>query len=715
MHGGAVSGAGNVVSPLGGMIATRLALLRAIRGGDLVEARRVLSVQSADDLGDPIDALIETVGVYQEELRLQSEELQLSRARAEAASARLQHVFEQLPVPAVLLDRGGAIVDANHAAVRRFGLDLRTGRAHLLRRYVAADAAYRVSEALAEARLVGQTLLSDLPLALPDDRSGVADLYVTPLESGTDQVRETFLCVLVDHTAQRELSSQLDLAVRAGGVGVWDLDVLSRQAHLSAIMQSHLGFATADVALEDWLARLHPDDARQAGDDLARAMVHTASYQSEYRVVHPDGTVRVLHILGAVQRNAAGRPVRARGVSHDVTAERMAEQQQRARDLAERANQAKSEFLSRMSHELRTPLNAIIGFAQLLDASGDPQSAKQRSHVKQIEAAGWHLVHLVNDLLDLSRIESGHTELRLEPVDLGPALQAAAQIARSAVKIHRDITVEIESQPALRVHADDTRLKQVLVNLISNAIKYNRDRGHVRIDVHVQEAWVSIVVRDTGPGIAPAQVARMFEPFNRLGASTDVEGTGLGLSIAHRLAGLMRGQLTATSVQGEGSSFTLRLPLAAPAASSPSALPIDIDLDGEGSIDVLYVEDNLANAELMREVLSLVPGCTLRLARDAGEALAQWTAKRAHLLLVDVNLPGESGLDLVTRLRARDGHLPPWIAVTADVMPATEQAVKSAGAIALWRKPIDVAEVLAELDRQRTALQQASPAAARVA
>jgi PAS domain S-box-containing protein len=685
---------------LGGMTATRMALLRAIRTGDLVEARRVLTTQAADELGDPIDALIETVGIYQEELRLQSEELQLSQARAEAASARLQRVFEQLPVPAFLLDRGGSIVDANQAAVRRFALDLRAQRMHLLRRHVAPEAAHRVGEALAEAKLLGQTLASELPLALPDARPGVADLYVTRLEPDGTHVREVFLCALVDHTAQRELADRLDLAVRAGGVGVWEYDVLARRMRLSDTMRDHLGASAEELTLEQWLACVHPQDMRRARDDLARAMVAPEPYLSEYRVQQRDGGERVLHSLGAVQRNGAGRPVRAYGVCYDVTAERTSEAQQRARELAERANHAKSEFLSRMSHELRTPLNAILGFAQLLEAGAEALSAKQAAHVKQIEAAGWHLVQLVNDLLDLSRIEAGHTELKLESVDLGGALQAAAQLARSAVTIHRGIRIDIGTLPALQVQADATRLKQVLVNLISNAIKYNQEQGQVQIEVRAEPPWASVAVRDTGPGIAPAQVARMFEPFNRLGAPTEVEGTGLGLSIARRLAELMRGQLAVASTEGVGSTFTLRLPLAA-AAGAEGTSPGQPRQSAADSFEVVYVEDNSANAELMREVLALRPGTRLRLAHGVDDALALWHAAEADLLLVDINLSGESGLDVIARLVERTGRVPRWIAVTADVMPATEQAIKAAGALALWRKPIDVSQVLAEIDAQR--------------
>jgi signal transduction histidine kinase len=468
-------------------------------------------------------------------------------------------------------------------------------------------------------------------------------------------------------------------------------------------MRDHLGAGADELTLEQWLACVHPDDVRRARDDLARAMVAPDPYLSEYRVQRDDGSMRVLHSLGAVQRNAAGRPVRAHGVCYDVTAERTGAAQQRARELAERANHAKNEFLSRMSHELRTPLNAILGFAQLLDAGAEPLSGKQAAHVKQIEAAGWHLVQLVNDLLDLSRIEAGHTELRLESVDLGAAVQAAAQLARSAVTIHRDVRIDIGRLPALQVQADATRLTQVLVNLISNAIKYNRPHGWVQIDVGMESPWASVAVRDTGLGIAPAQVARMFEPFNRLGASTDVEGTGLGLSIARRLAELMRGQLAAASTEGVGSTFTLRLPLATPAAGAdrPGAATPPAAAD---SFDVLYVEDNIANADLMREVLALRRGTRLRLAHGVDDALAHWDAAEADLLLVDINLSGESGLDVVARLRERSGRVPCWIAVTADVMPATEQAIRAAGARNLWRKPIDVSQVLAEIDALRLAL-----------
>jgi len=370
--------------------------------------------------------------------------------------------------------------------------------------------------------------------------------------------------------AVRDNEQRWALALEGSGVGVWDWNPQTDAMFQSPVWKAMLGDAGHDFGATGaaWFERVHPDDLpalRRALDDHLQGRADR--YAAEHRMRCVDGSWKWVLDGGRVfARDAAGRPVRVVGTQTDVSQRRDAEALRRERDRADAANRAKTEFLSRMSHELRTPLNAILGFAQLLVARTDPPLApEQRQQIGHIEQAGWHLLEMVNDMLDLTRIEAGQLELHPQPVALGGVVSAAgAMVARQA----QEAQVELAAEPvdaAAVVEADPVRLRQVLVNLLSNAIKYNRKGGRVDISVEPAGAGWHLRVTDTGLGMNEEQLAHLFEPFNRLGrGQSAIEGTGIGLVVTRWLVEAMGGTIAVRSTPGAGSSFVVRLPPAAP-------------------------------------------------------------------------------------------------------------------------------------------------------
>jgi len=449
----------------------------------------------------------------------------------------------------------------------------------------------------------------------------------------------------------------------------------------------------------------HEDDRREdvrMGRRLMRGEI--PFYRRLKRYVRPDGGAIVhARVLVSLLRGADGRPYRLVGVVEDITDQLRIEELDRAREAAVAANQAKNEFLSRMSHELRTPMNAILGFTQLMQMdAAEPLSPAQRGRTQQIAQAGWHLLEMINDTLDLSRIEAG--SLRLEPtvLELAPLLaRALALVQNSATE--RGLAVSQRIDPAaVRLLGDATRVTQILTNLLSNAVKYNRAGGSVSIEAASPEpGWVEIAVRDTGLGLSEEQRAALFQPFNRLGRErSGLPGTGIGLVISQRLAEMMDGDLRAKTVEGPGACFVLRLPAAdsaAPAAveagpaepESPRAAP---------HRRLLYVEDNPLNVEVMRGILAQRPGLKLEVATTAAAGLQALRKRRPALLLLDWQLPDGDGLTLLGRLRELGIRPPPVVVVSANAQPEQIAAAQVAGAQHYLTKPLDVRAVLALVD-----------------
>jgi len=413
----------------------------------------------------------------------------------------------------------------------------------------------------------------------------------------------------------------------------------------------------------------------------------------------------------SVERTEGGKEKLFVCLVRDNTAEQQARQALvEARDTAERANKAKSEFLSSMSHELRTPMNSILGFAQLLQSDPDnPLSDTQKESVDQIARAGWHLLQLINDVLDLAKVEAGKIEAILEDVDLDTVMAECLSLVMPLAEKHGIELADQATGTGLHIRADYTRLKQVVLNLVSNGIKYNRKNGSVAIEASRVDDWCEIAIVDTGVGLSAEQVDRIFEPFSRVAAQRDeIEGTGIGLTITRKLVALMGGAIGVESQPGVGSRFWVRIPLyqgdavsraTASAGTTRADTPANAGPPGERQT-VLYVEDNPANLALVEYVLrQRRPHLRLISAHtgELGVALAE--SQHPDLIILDISLPGMDGYEVLGVLRA-DPQLrdTPIFALSANAMQSDIEKGLEAGFADYLTKPIDVTRLLRTID-----------------
>jgi PAS domain S-box-containing protein len=419
-----------------------------------------------------------------------------------------------------------------------------------------------------------------------------------------------------------------------------------------------------------------------------------------------DNGRRILHTRKIGLRDEHGEPRYLLGVSEDITDRKRAEEAADAAHAeADRANAAKSEFLSRMSHELRTPLNSVLGFAELLWMDG--VVGDQRDHVERIRRSGRHLLDLINEVLDLSRIEAGHMTVSPEPVHLRAAVvEAMEMIAPEAAS--RGITLEPDHGPVCDsyVRADQQRLKQVLLNLLSNAVKYNRPGGSVRVSCahHNGSATPCVTVTDTGPGIPEDQLDRLFSPFDRLGADQGhEEGTGLGLALSKHLVELMDGRLWAESEVGTGTTLWLELAAAtAPqlvsgpqaASAATAALPDSPELT------LLYIEDNVTNLELIKGALTRLGSPTLLSAVQGRLGIDLAAQHLPDVVLLDLHLPDMHGREVLAQLKSdpRTRHIP-VIVLSADATERQVRRLLDAGAYDYLTKPIEIPNFLKTIRR----------------
>jgi PAS domain S-box-containing protein len=418
---------------------------------------------------------------------------------------------------------------------------------------------------------------------------------------------------------------------------------------------------------------------------------------------HHNG-VRYLHTKKIPVLNEHGEPQYLLGISEDITERKRADALVReAKEQAERANRAKSEFLSRMSHELRTPLNSILGFGQLLEMDGVSES--QREPVHYILESGRHLLELINEVLDISRIEAGNLTIHPQPVAVRALLcDVVAMVAPIAAE--RNIRVETEPLETERhVLADPQRLKQVLLNLLSNAIKYNRDGGEFRIACEQAGPRLRILVRDTGRGIPAERLCEVFAPFARLGAELgDIEGTGLGLALSRQLIEMMGGTLTVQSEPGVGSTFTAELELAAE-LDEPD--PVDGTVgtreykqdDAEPAVRLLYVEDSVANIKLVERILECRPSITVEATGQGRLGIELARHHQPDVIVLDLHLPDLAGEQILITFKsdARTERIP-VIILTADASADQATRLRDLGADAYLTKPVDVPDFLAALD-----------------
>jgi len=496
---------------------------------------------------------------------------------------------------------------------------------------------------------------------------------------------------------------------------VWTESVMPRRMlYISPRYEQVWGRSVGDVARnpEAWMEAVHPEHRNdvQSAWRLWLAGEGNGKLDVTFPIIRPDGNTRWIHSRGTLIRDEAGRPYRGSGITADITDEMRAEEARRqaaaereARRVAELANRAKSQFLSTMSHELRTPLNGILGYAQML-AKDDTLGERQRRGIETIYTSGEHLLSLINDILDLSRIEAGRIELSPTPVEFAAFLRSVADV----VQVNADekalvLAFDAASDLPARILVDERRLRQVLLNLLSNAVKFT-EHGTVSLSVsnesrHADHSLVRIEVCDTGVGIAAADLPAIFEPFQQVG---DVKlreaGTGLGLTITRALVHAMDGEIDVSSVPGRGSRFSVRLRVKHADVRHPEAL-------AQGSLArydghrrrILIIDDWTQNRSMLADFLATA-GFESQSAEDGLQGIEMVRSFDPDLVLMDSVMPVMSGLEAIRRLREDPAyaHLP-IIAISANAAEDHRQACLQAGANMYMSKPVRLEELAAAI------------------
>ncbi len=534
-----------------------------------------------------------------------------------------------------------------------------------------------------------------------------------------------YVSVRTDITALRQSEMRLKRSQEFANIGTWDWNILTGDLYWSDRIGPLFGYEqdVPETTYENFLAAVHPDDRDMVVNAVTQCVEGNAEYNIEHRVVWPDGSVHWVLENGDVIRSRDGTATHMLGVVQNIDARKQAEEDiLNAKEEAEQANLAKSQFLSRMSHELRTPMNAIIGFAQLINMEqGHPLSESQQENVFQINKAAKHLLDLINEVLDLSRIEAGRMELSIEPVPLDSVLyESLILIAPQAHERGIEIVIQafgeiIDAEQISEieevVRADNLRLKQIMLNLLSNAIKYNSENGKLILSCEkVDDEQIRISVTDSGKGLNNEQKEHLFIAFDRLGAEhKDIEGTGIGLVITKHMVEIMGGHIGVESTPGVGSTFWFTIPLDSTQKSevvsskkelTRSAEPEYILSSSMHDYTVLYIEDNPANLRLVTQLLGRRSDMHLWGAEEPYKGLEMAFENNPDLVLLDINLPGIDGFAVLERLRENEiTKNTPVIAVSANAMPEDIQKAKEAGFNDYVTKPIDVKSLLKTVEK----------------
>lgn len=524
---------------------------------------------------------------------------------------------------------------------------------------------------------------------------------------------------LLAEEALDETRDRLQLAVEAAGLALWDWQLTSRSVFLSARWGELIGDVAMDAQwdLDKLHERVHPDDLVRLRPKVRGLLDGTQQREVfQHRVRRFDGWVWVETHAMVAEQDKRRQPLRLMGTVADIGDRKRAElETAHAHEMAEQASRAKSAFLANMSHEVRTPLNALMGLTRMLMDS--PLNEEQRGWLALMDSSANALLALLNDILDLSRIEAGKLGIEQVRFELRPVLDAAVGPYAGQAKA-KPLAFSLEVDPGVPtwIRGDPGRLRQVLGNLMSNALKFTPKNGSIQVQVRqVGELegvpLLQFAVRDSGVGISHKQQATIFDAFTQADVSTSRRygGSGLGLAICHRLARLMGGRIELQSELGQGSLFTLVLPLPDAGADGGETVSAPAELEGMalagpryGGRVVLLAEDNPVNELMMRQML-LKLGFTVRVARGGAQAVSQWEQGGVDLVLMDVQMPGMSGLDATRAIRVSESRrrLPrtPIVAVTASAMPGDRQACLEAGMDGYTAKPVSPQALMREMDR----------------
>ena len=517
-----------------------------------------------------------------------------------------------------------------------------------------------------------------------------------------------YLLIGTDNSARKQVEEQLRwteesfrlMVESVSDYAIVMLDPVGKVVSWNTGAERIKGFHSDEI-LGKHFSIFYPPDAIKSGQpqhdlDLAAG---SGRFEDEGWRVRKDKSLFWANIVFTAIRDHAGNLRGFAKLTRDLTERNKVEAAlTNAKAAAEKANLAKSDFLSNMSHELRSPLNAILGFAQLMDSDVPSPTPAQNESITQILNAGWYLLELINEILDLATIESGKLSMSLEPVALNELLLECHSMIEPLAQ-RRSVTMSFtKTDGSFCVHADRTRIKQVLINLLSNAVKYNIPGGSVAVHcTATSPSRIRITVTDTGAGLPPEKLGQLFQPFNRLGQEGHgEEGTGIGLVVSKRLVELMDGVIGVESAIGTGSVFWVELPStlpiempsAATSTSAAEAIPV-----ADGLRTVLYVEDNPANMKLVERLIGRRHDLRLLTAIDGTRGVEMARRELPDVILMDINLPGISGIDALHILRddERTRHIP-VLALSANAMPRDIQKGLEAGFFRYLTKPIKVAE-----------------------
>jgi len=521
-----------------------------------------------------------------------------------------------------------------------------------------------------------------------------------------------FIGIVHDQSAQKQAEHQvatarerLRLATQAGRIGIWDMNLSNRELNWDHRMFEIYGIdstrCTADYTL--WRQALYPEDRKRTEEHINQAISDDVDFTSDFRIRTPAGEIRYLHAAGLIQHNEAGKPVRLVGMNIDITAQKSLEQRlHQARDEAEQANRAKSAFLANMSHELRTPLNSIIGFSGILESGmAGELNAEQQKQLGIIANSGKHLLDLINDILDLSKIEAGKLEVEASHFDLADLLENSIDIIRPLAE-KKSLQLEVR-QPTndINLHSDKGKLKQVLLNLLSNAVKFT-DEGHVQLVVEeLTDNRLCFAVSDSGRGIEASQLDSVFEEFHQVsqhGQMDKPQGTGLGLAISRKIAHMLGGDISVVSQPGHGSTFSLEILCDLDQETGdihPLVMPKD-ELRGAGVI--LTVEDDPDAQELLRQYLEQ-DGYRVIQAFSGSQVIEAVRRLKPDLITLDILMPGKNGWQVLHELKnsPATANIPVICISMLDQRPLGLQL----GAVEYLSKPIDRRALLMEIEQIR--------------
>lgn len=652
--------------------------------------------------------------------------LERLQAREEVATQRhnMEGVLNSIQDYLFVLDGEARVLYVNQAVKQHLGYgETLIGRSGLevRRPEIREEAAFVVGEILA-----GRRAHCTLPLMRADGGEIPVDTRFVPSEwDGRPCLLALARDVSEMRAAQEALEKErgfLQALVRTLPELVWLKDPQGVYLAANPVTERFMGLPPDSLVGKtdyDFFPREVADALRRKDQDAARAGKPQMVCEM---VPMGSGEMATLETVKTATYDAEGRLLGVLGVARDISERIRTEEELRryrehletlveertaelvkAREVAERASQAKSEFLSSMSHELRTPMNAILGFGQLLEIDAR-LNAEHKDFVKEILKAGEHLLDLINEVLDLSRIDAGRVDISIEPVDLKSVADECRTLIQPLAD-KREISLSFDIPPLAAIRADRVRFKQALLNLLSNAVKYNRVGGWIRVEARARGAdFLRISVSDSGKGVPADKLSELFQPFKRLGAEqTQVEGTGIGLTITRRLVGMMGGSVGVESTPGVGTTFWLDMPADALREIEPAFESRENARAGDSGAQigrVLYIEDNPANLKLVGQILGRRRHIQLITAHTPELGIELALGHRPDLILLDINMPRMNGYQVMEVFQS-DEQLRkiPVVAITANAMPREIEAGKAAGFAEYLTKPFDILHFLETVDR----------------